>query len=215
MKYWDGQRWHDAIPAAPTTPSAPMATPTKRNRKEVLIAVALGTVVFGGALAANFKDQLSPHPTHSSSGAATTAVQTQEWEKTETALPGALVIQSRQFHADGTSPEATAVVTISGLQPVPPRPYQPVRGALYAVNVYIGVPQGPVTVNPFFFAARTEDGTNLRPTTGVQDMLPATEIPEGQKVSGWLTFDVPNGQHIAEIILSDPLGIQLGRWLVK
>jgi hypothetical protein len=74
---------------------------------------------------------------------------------------------------------------------------------------------GTVTVNPLFFAARTGNGTNLQSTVLIElDGLPATELPQGQKVTGWLVFDVPPGQRITEIILSDPLGAQLGRWTV-
>ncbi|MFM8856761.1 MAG: DUF1942 domain-containing protein [Actinomycetota bacterium] len=111
--------------------------------------------------------------------------------------------------------EAVGAVVVAGLQPVQSSIF-PVSGQLFSVMVNVNVFKGTMTVNPFFFAARTEMGTNLRPTAAAgQNMLPATEIPAGQQVSGWLTFDVPNGQHIAEVILSDPLGKQLGRWLVK
>lgn len=73
-----------------------------------------------------------------------------------------------------------------------------------------------MSVNPFCFSARTGDGTNLTPDpVPVDNMLPATDLPEGQKVAGFLSFDVPNGQSIKEIIYQEVGGPQLGRWLVK
>jgi hypothetical protein len=45
------------------------------------------------------------------------------------------------------------------------------------------------------FALRTEDGTNLTPDlSAVENGLPATDLPQGQKVSGPIAVDVPLGK---------------------
>lgn len=136
--------------------------------------------------------------------------------KREAAIGDVIVIDAQQLQPDGSRSEVVGGVTVSSLQPVPARPYFPVTGALYAVNVYVKVGQGSLMINPFFFAARTESGTNLRPTAaaGSQEMLSRHRSPAGQQVSGWIVFDVPPGQQIKEAIMTDPGGHQLGRWTV-
>ena len=62
------------------------------------------------------------------------------------------------------------------------------------------------------FALRTEDGTNLTPDlSAVENGLPATDLPQGQKVSGPIAVDGTAGKGITEIVLTSGLGgTQLG-----
>jgi Domain of unknown function (DUF1942) len=98
----------------------------------------------------------------------------------------------------------------------PANSYTEVTGTLYSVDVTVQTISGVVTVHPWNFALRTEDGTNLTPDlTAVDNGLPATDLPQGQKVSGPIAVDVPIGKSITEIVLTTGLGgTQLGRWTV-
>jgi Domain of unknown function (DUF1942) len=94
--------------------------------------------------------------------------------------------------------------------------YIPVKGNLYSVTVTVQVETGEVIVHPWYFAARTEDGTNLQSVLGSVDYeLPATHVPQGQKVSGQIGFGVPPGKTITQVVLTDAgTGPQLALWTV-
>jgi hypothetical protein len=64
------------------------------------------------------------------------------------------------------------------------------------------------------FALRTEDGTNLTPDLSeVENGLPATDLPQRQKVSRPIAVDEPLGKAITQIVLTNGLGgTQLGLW---
>ena len=57
-------------------------------------------------------------------------------------------------------------------------------------------------MHPWSFALRTEDDSNLTPDlSAVENGLPATDLPQGQKVSGPIAVDVPLGKAITQIVL--------------
>jgi hypothetical protein len=217
MKYWDGQAWHDlpaapAPPAMPTFPSVPVppAAPVARSSRKwiwwilapiaLLIAVPMMIPILGAVVS-------------KTTGSGSTPAAEKTGERRDTTFNFPLTITSQQVRMDGTFANARQFVQVSAPASVPAQDLLPPQGAFYGSQVTIAAESGTVSVNPFSFSARTANGTNLQPTIamGLND-LPATELPQGQKVSGWLVFDVPNGQGITEIILSDPLGTQLGRW---
>jgi hypothetical protein len=237
-KYWDGKAWHDAVPVAPSLLSAGQSAPASpgpdtflpkpasrsKNIKNMLWWGLGGVVAL--IVVSNVVEQIWLRPAVRSSApvpnlsvpsvgvpgvefpSSSPAVRSQDAD-----MGSGLVIKLEQIRLDGTFAKATAAVKVGNLEKLPPG-VLPSSGTLYAVGVVVAAVTGTVDVNPFYFAARTQNGTNLMPTA-VENMLPAAEIPEGQKVAGFLGFDVPAGQSIAEIVLSDPLGAQLGRWLVK
>ena len=87
---------------------------------------------------------------------------------------------------------------------------------MYSIDVTIQIQTGSLLIHPWYFAARTEDGTNLSADlSAVANGLPAAQVPSGQKVAGQIAYDVPAGKRIKEIVLSNGIGEeQLGRWLV-
>lgn len=217
-KYWDGQTWHDAVPAArvtapPAVPIPPIAPPpARRSRKWIWWVVGpIAALIFVPMLLVLIPALLSKNSDH---GSPTVVSQAEERRQTNFDYP--LTITAPQYRVDGTSSQASQLVLVSSPAPVPAQDFLPLQGALYGSQVTVAADKGTVTVNPFFFSARTQNGTNLQSTiTMGTNELPATELPQGQKVTGWLVFDVPQGQRIVEIILSDPLGAQLGRWTVS
>src|SRR5258705_13500794 len=55
---------------------------------------------------------------------------------------------------------------------------------------------------PGTFALRPHDDNNLPPdVSAVETGLPATDLPQGQKVSGAIAVDVPLGKAITQIVL--------------
>lgn len=234
MKYWDGQAWHDAIPGAPANPTAsadgkevypkhePVVSPGSdpeaptpaswSNAKRAFVSLIAVGVIVGGIGLINWSERKA-RTGHANEGTAFSQIADASPQEGDINYP--LMVFTRQIKMDGSIEETAAGVTVDSLQAAPSGPL-PVRGQLFAARVTFEVTLGSFTVNPFYFAARTETAMNLMPTATIgNDMLPAAEIPARQKVSGWITFDVPNGQHIAEIVLHDPLGKQLARWLVK
>jgi hypothetical protein len=108
-----------------------------------------------------------------------------------------------------------AAYTVSRFQPVTANEYYPVKGNLYAVAVTIHSEAGSVPVNPTYFSASTEDGTHVDSVMGAaKNELSVSELPPGQHVSGWVTFDVPAGKNITQILLSGPLGSEQAVWSV-
>jgi hypothetical protein len=231
-KYWDGKAWHDAVPVAPSlrpsgqsAPAPPdpdtfLPKPSSRSKNiKNMLWWGLGGVV-ALIVVSNVVEQIWLKPAaRSSAPAPNLSVPVQ--------IPGVEApVQSQDaplgtplaIHLSGRKSDSGVTgVVVRNLQQISAPSYLPLTGSLYAVNVGVSAVSGTtVGINPFFFAARTELGTNLRPGAfpGPNE-LPATDLPQGQKVSGWLTFDVPTGQRITEIILSDPLGAQLGRWTVQ
>jgi hypothetical protein len=67
---------------------------------------------------------------------------------------------------------------------------------------------------PWSFALRTEDDSDLTPDlSAVENGLSATDLPQGQKVSGPIAVDVPLGKVITQIVVTNGLGgTQLGLW---
>ena len=135
----------------------------------------------------------------------------------ETTLGSALNITWSLGHTDGSVDNASTAVTVANLQPLTdPATSLPPRGALYSIDVTIQIQTGSLLIHPWYFAARTEDGTNLSADlSAVANGLPAAQVPSGQKVAGQIAYDVPAGKRIKEIVLSNGIGEeQLGRWLV-
>jgi hypothetical protein len=70
-------------------------------------------------------------------------------------------------------------------------------------------------MHPWSFALRTEDGTNPTPDLSAveNDGLSATDVPQGQELSGPIAVDVPLGKAITQIVLTNGLGgTQLSLW---
>ena len=108
---------------------------------------------------------------------------------------------------DGNTTVGTPAFTVSNLRPITPAislPDTEVAGTYYAVDATVESLSGTIIVHPFNFSLRTADGTDLDPElSAVKNGLPATDLPQGQKVSGQIAAQVPPGQ-IG--------GTQLGRW---
>ena len=124
---------------------------------------------------------------------------------------------TESLSASGGTVTGRAAYTVTNLHPTTAaHEYTEVKGTLYSVDVTVQVETGVVVVHPWFFAARTEDGTNMTAELGALDNeLPATDLPQGQKVRGPIAFDVPRGKNITEIVLTDGMGgPQRGRWTV-
>jgi hypothetical protein len=106
-----------------------------------------------------------------------------------------------------------AAYTVSSLRPAVANEFTQVKGKLYSINVTVQAEAGTVAVNPLYFSGSTEDGTHLDAELGaVDNQLAATDLPQGQKTSGQVAFDVPSGKNITQITLSGPLGSQQGLW---
>jgi hypothetical protein len=88
--------------------------------------------------------------------------------------------------ADGGIVTGTAAYTVANLQTITPvHSYTEVKGTLYSVDVTVQAETGVTFVHPWNFVLRIEDGTNLTPDLGaVENGLPVTDLPQGQKVSG-------------------------------
>ena len=142
-----------------------------------------------------------------------TATPTQE----RAALGATIEVTIETLKTDGGTVKGTADYTVANLHPIAPvHSYPEVKGTLYSVDVTVQTISGVVIVHPWNFALRTEDGTNLTPDlNAVDNGLPATDLPQGQKVSGPIAVDVPPGKTITEIVLSNGIGgTQLGLWSV-
>jgi hypothetical protein len=138
---------------------------------------------------------------------------------TAQAAPLGATIQAtiESLTTDGGTTSGTAAYTVDNLRPIAPsHSYTEVKGTLYAVDVTVQAQTGLTVVHPWNFALRTEDGTNLTPDlSAVDNGLPATDLPQGQKVSGPIAVDVPTGKTISEIVLTNGIGgTQLGRWTI-
>jgi hypothetical protein len=107
-----------------------------------------------------------------------------------------------------------AAYTVSNLRPAtPPNEFMTVKGTLYSIDVTVQGIAGTVPVNPMYFSASTPDGTHLEADfMAVDNQLSASNLPQGQHVSGRVGFDVPTGKNIAQILLSGPLGGQQAVW---
>lgn len=223
-KYWDGQAWHDAIPAAPPAPranqTAPARNPTSASKKNLwwlaVLPIAAYLMVDGWS---RMDHRSASQPNISAPKVEAPAVQFPgvpvAGQSQDAALGSGLMINVEQFQLDGRVTKATAWIKVGNLTQMSDG-VLPASGTYYALGVAVSAVSGTVSVNPFYFAARTANGINLIPTAAaVDNILPATELPQGQKVAGFLGFDVPAGQSIKEIIYQDPGGSQLGRWLVS
>jgi hypothetical protein len=75
---------------------------------------------------------------------------------------------------------------------------------------------GTVFVNPFFFAANTDDGATLLTNTKLSEhVVGVIELTRGQERSGRIYFDVPFATEIKDIVLTEGLtGPTLGKWMV-
>ena len=127
--------------------------------------------------------------------------------------PLQLDFQTLEF--DATVSRSTAVMQLDRIQQLPPGLAPEPSGSYYAVEVKVASVKGVVPINPALFSARTNVSTNVSTTyVDIQNLLPTTELPQGQKLAGWICFDVPRGQTIKEIVLEEFMVGQLGRWLV-
>lgn len=117
-----------------------------------------------------------------------------------------------------TTSTSTAAYTVGNLQPVTSNnEYAPVKGTLMAADVIIQTQSGTAAVNVNYFHARLADGTQIDTDqmAGLTGQLTFGDLPQGQKLRGWIAFDVPPGQTIAQIVLTGPLGSQDGLWTVS
>lgn len=74
--------------------------------------------------------------------------------------------------------------------------------------------EGTVLVNPFFFAAHTDDGATLLTDTSLSgNGLGVKELTKGQERSGHIFFNMPTGAEIKDVIFTEGLtGATLGKW---
>ena len=112
---------------------------------------------------------------------------------------------------------ATAMVTVSTLTPDPPEASGPAkagrtRSALttYSATVSASGETGTFTLDPAYFSARSASGQVYPAGTGA-----AQSVTAGGHGEVTVTFLVPVGQHIAVVLLTTPLGEQLGLWAVS
>jgi hypothetical protein len=162
----------------------------------------------------------SPSPTGGGSGSTTydsPSIPTAPPTQAKAGLGATIRVTTHTVLTGGGTVNGTATYTVANLRPATPaNEYIPVKGNLYSVTVTIQVESGEVIVHPWYFAARTEDGTSCETVLGsVNYELPATHVPQGQKVSGQVGFDVPPGKTITQIIFTDAMtGPQLALWTV-
>jgi len=236
-KYWDGQAWHDAIPAAPIlgVPPGPMATPgqakgdSKPSRLPsipVILLIGIPVIMVSGWFGNKLADGVgaisrgTPGPSISAPSlpipniaipGLPTPIQSQD-----AAFNGTLQIAFQTFQLNGALTNSIAAVSVGNPQQFPDGLSPLSSGTLYGVEVRFISVSGTVPVHPSYFAARTDGSANAPSTyADVEGLLPDTELPEGQRLRGWVVFDVPRGNTIKEVVLEEPAGGQLGRWLVK
>jgi hypothetical protein len=69
-----------------------------------------------------------------------------------------------------------------------------------------GLSQVQVPVNPFYATLRAEGGARFEATLlGCTPQLEARRVTAGQSVTGWITFDVPEGAEALEFVYSPAL----------
>jgi len=131
---------------------------------------------------------------------------------------GTTITASTQSGAtNGAETTGTASYTVSNLRRIrSAQSSSGTGGTFYAVTVTVRGQRGVTMVHPWNFSVRTTDGTTLAPDLmAAPDGLPATDLRAGQKVSGSVAVQVPNGQAVTEILLTAGIGgEQLGRWTV-
>ena len=92
----------------------------------------------------------------------------------------------------------------------------PQNGVYVIADVLIEVTGGTYDFNPLYFHFQASDGTTYDGfdgngmTAGFEPMLGSGTLAAGQRTRGVVVFDVP-APH-GEIVLSEPLGAQLGGW---
>ena len=135
----------------------------------------------------------------------------------DAALGTPLQIDFQTIQMNGTFASSSAAMKVDRLERFPDGFIPTPAGAYYGVLVQVASITGKVPVDPTTFSARTNVSTNVpaTPWLDTSNLLPATELPQGQRVAGWVCFDVPQGQSIKEIVLEDPFAGQLARWTVK
>jgi len=64
----------------------------------------------------------------------------------------------------------------------------------------IGKTEAQVPANPFYALLSTQDGERFEATlAGCKPVLKASQVTEGERVSGWITFDVPDSARGTEL----------------
>ncbi|GAA2418557.1 DUF1942 domain-containing protein [Mycolicibacterium llatzerense] len=116
-----------------------------------------------------------------------------------------------------TKGDNIAAYTVSNLRMGAPSQYADYgvkpTGTIYTVDVTVQTQVGVTSVNALYFNARSADGTNFGAWTGTSErQIALTQLPQGQKLRGTVDFDTT--APITQIVLSGPLGEQLGLWTV-
>lgn len=129
-------------------------------------------------------------------------------------VPQSALIGSTLQVTDGDN---VAAYTVSNLRLGAPSQYADYgvkpTGTIYTVDVTVQTQAGVTSVNALYFNARSADGTNFGAWTGTAErQIALTQLPQGQKLRGTVDFDTT--APIAQVILSGPLGEQLGLWTV-
>ena len=118
---------------------------------------------------------------------------------------------------DIASSEGSASYTVGNWRPVPlDAQIIPAKGAMYSVDVRVLANSGTVSVNGFYFAARTADGSTVAPAVGaVRPGITYSQLTAGQSVEGHVAFDFAPGTAVTGVLLRDPAGSPLAFWALN
>lgn len=109
-----------------------------------------------------------------------------------------------------------ANVTVNEAKAWPGDQYVPPKNGTYvALDVTIEATAGKVSYNPLYWSARDADGHEYN--FGVfapEPTLKSGELAAGEKVRGWIAFDVPKGSALT-VFLDDVLSGHVATWSVK
>lgn len=116
-----------------------------------------------------------------------------------------------------TDGDNIAAYTVSNLRLGAPSQYADYgikpTGTVYTIDVTVQTQSGVASINPQYFNARSADGTNFGAWLATTErQIALTDLPQGQKLRGTVDFDTT--APITQIVLSGPLGEQLGLWTV-
>jgi hypothetical protein len=125
-----------------------------------------------------------------------------------------LTISTSIVNGYGKRLVGTADFIVANLQAIEAGNRQLPGTSAYSFDVMTVGKEGTVLVNPFFFAAQTDDGATLLTDTSLSDKgLSLKELTKGSKHSGQIFFDVPVGAKIKDVVFTEGLtGPTLGKW---
>ena len=84
---------------------------------------------------------------------------------------------------------------------------------LYASQVTIVGITGTTTVNPLYFKAQNSEGDSYDSALGdVDNQIDAGDVPAGSKSRGMVAFEVPPGQTITSISITDAILDTAATW---